>query len=436
MSVGWGCNDNCIASLLVWGMLRLAWAECRLVNKIMHEYSFSVTLPPPFPFRSVVRISEPAQIVPDMEKRRRSSDYMVPDQQELSPPTSIEASLASNLELNAVRLSLNSILQPESRGGHMTGNVPSFSPTHSPYGSPSASLVPGFVYEPSATHGFLSNGNPFVCSSSTPYLSASPTNSIGSSSPTHSLNLQLSGLTFHHPTSPSHSYPPPTLVCHRHPLTLSLSNESYFTASPSSSLNSSHSHLPSPSSNLPPHLQSLTHPQTHLLHPNSSSHFLFPPTSSSSHQHHQQETISEHPQRVVASGQNVMESLVTVRGGSYSTTSGNRSRHSYSEGEHFHVNPSLLLPPPPHNRTHRRRRNSSGSSSEPRVRRHSHGTNSSSYSLSPDPLSVRRQRRRSHDARDEQAELLESLRAAASRRISRTQSPFVPIRVYGPNSDH
>ena len=402
--------------------------------------------------RSLVRILEPAQIVPDMEKKRRSSDYMVPDQQELSPPTSIEASLASNLELNAVRLSLNSMLLPESRGSQMigaTGNGPSLSPTHSPYGSPSSSLIPSFVYESSTSHGSLSGGNPFVCSSSTSFLSTSPTNSLSSSSPTHSLNLQLGGLTFHHPSSPSHSYPPPSLVCHRHPLTLSLSNESYFTSSssPSSSLNSlNQSHAPSPSSSQQPtHSQShsFSHPQTHLLHPNLSSQFLFPTTtSSSSHHRHQQETISEQPQRMVSSGQDVMESLVTtIRTGSHSTanrhgTSSSSNRHSYSEGERLYVNPSLLLPPnrSSHNH-HRRRRNSSGSTSEPRVRRHSHGTSNPSYSLSPDPLSVRRQRRRSHDARDEQADLLESLRAVASRRNSRTQSPFVPIRVYGPNSD-
>ena len=372
---------------------------------------------------------------------------MVPDQQELSPPTSIEASLASNLELNAIRLSLNSML--ESHGSQMIGatrNGSSLSPTHSPYGSPNSSLIPGFVYDSSTSHGPPSSGNPFVCSSSTSFLSTSPTNSVSSSSPTHSLNLQMGGLTFHHPSSPSHSYPPPSsLVCHRHPLTLSLSNESYFTSnsSPSSSLNSLNSRASPSSSFQPTHSHSFSHPQTHLLHPNLSSHFHFPTTtSSSSLQYHQRETISEQPQRGVSSGQDMMESLVTVRTSSQSTanrhgSTSNSNRHSYSEGERLYVNPGLLLPPPRSSHSHhRRRRNSSGSTSEPpRVRRHSHGTSNPSYSLSPDPLSVRRQRRRSHDARDEQAELLESLRAAASRRNSRTQSPFVPIRVYGPNSD-
>lgn len=83
-----------------------------------------------------------------------------------------------------------------------------------------------------------------------------------------------------------------------------------------------------------------------------------------------------------------------------------------------HFSPSV----PSH--TQRRRRNSSGS--ESRMRRHS-AAPFRTVSLTPH---IQRQRRRSHDVGDEQIDLLERLRIAATRRRS-FSAPFQSSRIQG-----
>ena len=358
--------------------------------------------------RSKVRVSEPAQIVPDLEDKHRESDFTVPDHQEDGhlPMATDEANLASNADMNALRLSLSPIFLSESHTHRTFTTNGLSSPINSPYGSPNFMpniftefpIAPSHMPHPRPS----SNANPFLCLSTPVYLNGSPTNSLGFShssptnshgfphssptnslgfphssptnslglSPTNSLNL---GVSIHPPTSPSYSYPPPNVICHhRFPLALSLSTDSYFTVSPPGS-----------------------HQQA----------FQFP-TMATPH-----EVDGSERQSVIVSNQNVLESLVTVR----RSSNGNGSnRHSFSEGEQPNPNfLSLPLPGAP-----RRRRNSSGS--DQRMRRVSH----SSGDL------IRRARRRSHDAGDERMDILERLRMEANRWNSRTQS-----RVLGPTSE-
>ncbi len=233
----------------------------------------------------------------------------------------------------------------------------------------------------------------------------------------------VGGLSLHPATSypppnprqlphPSHSLPP---LHHHLPLALALSSDSYFSlsSSPNSSgLSSPTSHLPNPSS---------------LVHTRSA--FLFPHTSSSSSSLHRPQDVRMEPQSVVVSDQSVLDSLVTVRSARNGRMGRNNNRHSFSEGDDS--NPNFLSLPSNHTHSHthsgptRTRRNSSGS--ETRVRRLSHGNQS--LSPSSDSLSLRRQRRRSHDARDGQMDLLESLvgnfRVRRQSRNGASQSQFL-----------
>jgi len=353
-----------------------------------------------------------AQIVPDVD-RHKSQDCTVPDQLEDESPEAVamETSLASNVEMNAVRLTLSPMLLAEAHGNHMIHPIESHAshtlaghsglgtgpmPVSPPVGICPASQGAGHFMPYTLTeipHVHLSfprispsNRNPFIhpCSSAPAFFNASPTNSLGPSSPTTS----FSSVSMAPPSSPPQSYPHPSLVCHRYPLTLSLSDDSYFNSS-----------LP-------------TQPQVNS-HPYSHSHIHSQPHTNGNRED------SQIGNRVVVSNQSVMESLVTVR--TSSNTRGS-NRHSYSEGE----NPGLRLPAS----SPRQRRNSSGSEQR---RRHSHHTygNSSSV-LSADATSIRRHRRRSHDARDERADILESLRVVAARQTSQNQC--IPIRVFGPST--
>lgn len=348
-------------------------------------------------YRSVVSISEPAQIVPAMDERKRDAELMVPDQQEDNPPMATDASLASNIDMNAVRLTLSPILLAESHASHVIHSPATTNGTllGSPYGSPSAGHLFPYVLtaevQPHLSHPRASsNGNPFICcpSPAPGILSGSPTHSLNSTSPTSR------GPVSFLPSSPSYSYPPPTFVSQRHPLALSLSSDSYF--SPASAF---HSHLRSQS--------------------------LISPISSASHLENSLEA-----QSVVSSNQSVMESLVTFRSPSHGIGT---NRHSYSDGDV--LNASSLLSPY-HFSYQRRRRNSSGSE---RLRRHSHGTHGNHSNSLGDASSLHRTRRRSHDARDEPVELLENLRVAATSprtsNITPSQFHFVPIRVLSPTEN-
>ena len=363
--------------------------------------------------RSVITTSELtyAQIVPDVD-RHKSQDCTVPDQHEDDSPEAIamETNLASNVEMNAVRLTLSPIIHPvESHTGHPLTGHPGLG-TGPMSGSPPAGICPmsqgaGHFMPYSLTeipHVHLSyprisplNRNPFIhpCSSAPAFFNASPTNSLGPSSPTAS----FSSISMAPPSSPPQSYPHPSLVCHRYPLTLSLSDDSYFNSS---------------------------HPTQPQVHPHPTQPPMYPHPYSHAYMYSQPHTNgiredSQNSDRVVVSNQSVLESLVTVR---TSSSSRGSNRHSYSEGE----TPSLRLP----SSSPRQRRNSSGSEQR---RRHSHHTygNSSSV-LSADATSLRRHRRRSHDARDERADILESLRVVAARPTS--QSQCIPIRVFGPST--
>ena len=129
-----------------------------------------------------------------------------------------------------------------------------------------------------------------------------------------------------------------------------------------------------------------------------------------------------------------MDSLVTVRTSRHSlagasvTISSTRSgqghgRHSFSEGDR--PNPHLLIPPQTRSQTQRRRRNSSG------CEQSVHHSSTSIATRPGSSLDLRRHRRRSHDARAEQSELLAGLNAAASRRRRSHSSPFqVPVQIH------
>ena len=211
-------------------------------------------------------------------------------------------------------------------------------------------------------------------------------------------------------SSSLNSYPQ-TLVCHRYPLTLSLSTDSYFSSSPGSS-----------GEHTPTHHHALFHAS-----PNSSSQSL---SQNSSLPHRS----VQHSHRLVVHDQNVTESLVTVRTSRHSlagasvTINAARSthghgRHSFSEGDR--PNPHLLIPSQTHSQTQRRRRNSSGCENSVSQ------SPSSAINRSGSSLDVRRHRRRSHDARAEQSELLVSLDAVASRRRRSHSSPFqVPVQIH------
>ena len=371
-------------------------------------------------------------------------DCTVPDQQGDSSPRfsfndhTLPSLAPSNIDLNAVRLTLSPILVTEphvshgitSHHAHTAGvatlhmPVLNTSPVPMTPGSPtglSGPFVPYVLTDFPPNHiqrprpsSSTSSQNPFIQQSSSHFVNTSPssslnvtqrTNSLGNFPRTVSNNIN----TFPH-SSPSSTFPPPTFLCHRYtggPL-VNLSGDSFFSSSNSSLGESSQQSIDSLNIN----------PQSHIL-------FTLGDTS----------TVNQTPgveSRVVVSSQNVMDSLVTVRPTRHSfsgvtmgpvSASSSSNRHSFS-GER--LSPQHIIPASTHSQAQRRRRNSSGA--EQRVRRHSHHTFSGTHHGSLDMI---RRRRRSHDVRDECNELLEGLRAASTRRVSRTQStPFsVPIRI-------
>ena len=427
--------------LLLKNYVEAAW--CMSIGTVYLSLCTFLSLP----IRSVITNSELsyAQIVPDVD-RCKPQDCTVPDQQEEDSAVAMETNQASNIEMNAVRLTLSPILlggeahrghmiHPiESHGGHVfagpsgLGAGPiSVSPpvAISPTLQGAGHFTPYTLTEIPPVHlpyprPSQSTGNPFVhtCSSGSPtFFSASPANSLGPSSPTTSFG----GVNMIPLTSTSHSFPPPSLICHRYPLTLSLSNDSYF-YSPLSP----HTHPFSTQSQVHTHpilTQSQAHSHSTVTQPHIHTHPTLAQPPMHSHSYplsymHSPHSIGyredgRNSSRIVISSQSVLDSLVTVR--TVSSNMQNSNRHSYSEGQRLNISP-------------RQRRNSSGSEQR---RRHSHHTygNGSSV-LSADTTSFRRHRRRSHDERDQQADILESLRSVATRRPSQTQC--IPIRVFGP----
>lgn len=370
----------------------------------------------------------------------RMDDRMVPEQQDDSSLSLLgEPTNASSIHMNTVQLTLSPMLLAESHADHnmminssqlVSAGTPGLARMHvlspiatspiniSPNSLSAGTFVPYILTDYPPTHVHRprpsSNGNPFLQVS---FSDTAPSNT----SPTHSLNIapiSPPNVSTGHQTltgnpissNPLNSYPQ-TLVCHRYPLTLSLSTDSYFSSSPGSS-----------GEHTPTHHHGFFHPS-----PQSSSQGLSQ-NSSLLHRSYQ------HSQRLMVHDQNVMESLVTVRTSRHSlagasvTISAARSthghgRHSFSEGDR--PNPHLLIPPQTHSQTQRRRRNSSGCE---------HSVSQSPTSAvngSGSSSDLRRHRRRSHDARAEQSELLVSLNAAASRRRRSHSSPFqVPVQIH------
>lgn len=377
------------------------------------------------------------QVVPDSNGPIKMDDCTVPEHQDdssLSSPLG-EATNASSIQMNAVQLTLSpmilaeshserainssQLVSPETAGVarvHMLSPVSTSPINISPNSLTTGSFVPYYLTDYPPTHVHrprpTSNGNPFV-------QIYSPQSVSSSSSPTHSITLPVSPPTVNTGNNAlssnlsSSSFPPP-LLCHRYPLTLSLSTDSYFSTSPGSS-----------GEHTPTHHHGFSHASTQsngqfLSHNNTPSHRNF-----------------QHSLRVAVSNQNVMDSLVTVRTSRHSvagasvtintTRSGQQhGRHSFSEGDR--PNPHLLIPSQTRSQTQRRRRNSSGCE-------HSvHQSPSSVISRSGSSSDLRRHRRRSHDVRAEQSELLASLNVAASRRRRSHSSPFqVPVQIqYSP----
>ena len=352
----------------------------------------------------------------------RMEDCTVPEPQDDSSLG--EATNASSIHMNAVQLTLSPMLLANSNTDHVinsrqlvstgTAGVATMhmlspiatSPINiSPTCLNTGTFVPCILTSFPPTHVHRPRPSP----NENPFLQIYSLDSVSSNtSPTHSVNAPpisppgsqtLASNLFS--SSPSHSYPQ-SLVCHRYPLTLSLSTDSYFTASPGSSGE---------------HTPTATHSGSQFLSQNSS----FPHRS------------FQHSQRVVVPDQSVMDSLVTVRTSRHSLAGANVSinaarhshgvghgRHSFSEGDR--PNPHLLIPPQTHSQSQRRRRNSSGCE---------HSVSQSPTNRSGSSSDLRRHRRRSHDARAEQGELLASLNAAASRRRRSHSSPFqVPVQIH------
>ena len=278
--------------------------------------------------------------------------------------TPIDASVASNIHLTALRLSLSpQALSPEVfLGSAPTGTFGNMS---SPVGSPNSLLL--FP----ETIAYNASGNPFLCTASAhmqPFIASAGLSTSPQSLPgLSSLHMQSS--------NPSNSFPPPSYI-HRIPLTFSLGTDYY------------HHHHPGTS----------TPPSLHQT----ASMVLLPSSNGMDLSRSQQDT----PPGIPCVG----------------------SRHSSVDSE-LPNSPHLLQLPQTYQ--HHRRRNSS-SSVEQAVRRYSQTTRSGSNGRqNGTETGGEQQRRRSHDVRAEQAELLESLRVAAAARRS---SANHYIRVYGPQS--
>ena len=326
-------------------------------------------------------------------------DCTVPDQQDDSSISAFEGmNNASSIHLNTVQLTMSPVLVAESYGD-LSGTaglatVHNLSPVFPSTEPPTSCVHSGLTSSVQRSRLSLS-GNPFTQFYSTLTHSGNTPNSpTNTDSEIHTLS------------SVSTTSYPQNLVYHRYPLTLSLSTDSYFSNSPGNSVEER-----------PAHNHAISHST-----PVSNSLFLSPNVSLS-HRHFQHSIVNN---------QNDVDSLVTVWTtdqslvGANVTVCGTRSgqghgRHSFSEGDR--PNPHLLIPPRTHSQTQRRRRNSSGCEQQ--------SVHQSTTSMTSRSGSSLRHRRRSHDARAEQGELLVCLNAVASRRRRSHSSPFqVPVQVH------
>lgn len=357
------------------------------------------------------------QVVPDSTEPVGMDDCTVPEQHDdsyLSSPLE-EMHSTSNMHLNTVQLTMSPLLVAEPYSGQLgTTNVAAVhmlsplvaSPVNVSPSSPGTEPLLPYVLTSVPSHTqrssrSTSNGNPFAQLYSS--LSISNTSDTRSDyAPSNSpSNI---GLSETHPLSgiPSATSSfPPAVVYHRYPLSLSLSTDSYFSTSPENTTEDRPAHHASPpvatSVYLSPNVSPLRTLQDSIVNNQTDDSLVTVRTS-----HHSQigasvricSSRSGHPQ--------------------------GHGRHSFSEGDR--PNPHLLIPPQTHSQTQRRRRNSSGC--EQNVHQSATSMTSRSSCLS-------RHRRRSHDARAEQGELLACLNAAASRRRRSHSSPFqVPVQVH------
>lgn len=388
-------------------------------------------------YRSIKYVSEHAQVVPGSSvTQAQHDDCTVPDQEgSISRRLSVDPTLPpptpSNIDLNAVHLTLSPVLVTESllqengvpsrRSGiatlmHMPAvNPHSSAPMHVAPSSPTGLTGPfvPFVltdFPPSTAHrppasNSTSSQNPFSQQSSPSQsivLSTSPSNSLNVTQLTNGFGNRSDSLPNSIHTSrqggSSYSFPPPSFASHRYPR-ISVSGDPLISTSLQETVEQGSNGVP-------------TNSQPLMM-------FGFGGPSSS--------PSPGFESRVIVSGQNVMDSLVTIRptrhsysGVTMESVSGSSNRHSFS-GEH--VSSQLIIPASMHSQAQRRRRNSSGSEQ----RRHSHHSFSGVHTGSRD---TSRHRRRSYDTRDNCHDLAEGQRSVA-RRSSRTQStPFsVPIRI-------
>ena len=290
-------------------------------------------------------------------------DCTVPDHITDPSSTPMDASVAANIHLTALRLSLSpQALSPEVYLGSVPPGTFESHLNSSPVVSPNSLLL----FPDTLAY---SSGNPFLCGAQ-PYmpltgLSSSPQSFPGFSS----LHIRS--------TSPTNSFPPPSFsspYLHRIPVTLSMGTDYY------------HQH----SASAPP---SLYQPASVVLFPSSN-----------------------------GGGADLPRSQDTTPPGNPCVG----SRHS--SAEELPVSPHLLQLP--QQQQQHRRRYSSSSVEQQVARRYSQTTRTGRQN-GIEMGRGEQQRRRSHDVRAEQAELLESLRVAAAARRS---SAHHYIRVFGPQS--
>lgn len=349
-------------------------------------------------------------------------DCTVPEQQDDSylSSTLVEMHSTSSMHLNTVQLAVSPVLVAEPYSAqlgaanvaavHMLSPLITSPMNISPSSPVTEPIVPYVLTGVPLSHTqrssrATSSGNPFAQLYSSMSSSTTSDTSNGYAPSNSPSNTGLSE-THTLPGIPSATSSfPPAFVYHRYPLTLSLSTDSYFSTSPENTTEDRPVH----------HAVSHSTPVTTSLYlsPNISPRRTF--------------------QDSIVNNQTDNDSLVTVRTSLHSQTGASvqicssrpghaqgHGRHSFSEGDR--PNPRLLIPPQTHSQTQRRRRNSSGCEQN---------VHQSPTSMTSRSSSSSRHRRRSHDARAEQGELLACLNAAASRRRRSHSSPFqVPVQVH------
>ena len=370
-----------------------------------------------------------AQIVPNMDDKRHSSDITMAMKTEGLPSGS--SHFTSNASMTTLQLSLSPIhadsqstqvpnpvhpvaaslafqgspIHVATSPAHPTGSIPfQGSPVHISSSPVQAGPIPfhttlsasggqqlilnsdfssGYLLTPLAPSHTSNNSTAFFASPSPPsagtLLNTSPTHSIESSSP---VNI---------PTSPSNNAHSLHAVngCHR-PVRPSQSVDSYFT-----------SHQPSPhspSTSTPHHMRPTALLSSAQQQHSRSRSIILPSVSES----------GRSPENIVSSSAFIVsspvDSIVTIRNAQFDDAAQNRHNFNSSDADGIVVGNTS-------SRSHRRRRNSSGDLNSTRIRRSSqgcHGVHSPSGSLEGTSLASAtvshahhmhsgRTRRRSHD---------------------------------------